>query len=107
MITINCASQFNATVGSIWIVTMNVSYTSSTATNTNYINFLVYTVGNSWSNIQVVNFGLSDTISYTETFVICFTSNTDLVIEAQLMVDPPTGKTCKIDYLSLQFTRLA
>jgi hypothetical protein len=107
MITLNCASLFNATVGSTWIVQMSVSYNGGTAKNINYVNLIAFSVaGTIWSNIQTVNFSIPDIVT-TETFVTCFSSSTDLIIQAGLMVDPPEGKTYKIDYLLLQFTRLA
>jgi hypothetical protein len=57
-------------------------------------------------NTQTVNFSIPDIVT-TETFVTCFSSRTDLIIQAGLMVDPPEGKTYKIDNMYFQFTRLA
>jgi len=107
MVTLDCASLFNATVGSIWIVQMLIGYNKGTATNTNYVSVAATSYqGNNWNTIQTVNFGIPG-LEFTETFVICFTSRTDLFFLTELKVDPPAGKTCKVDYMSLQFTRLA
>ena len=87
---------------------MTTSYFASTATNTNYVRLYATNYGGgSWTTTQTVNFAISNGPILTETFVMAFGDNTDLILKAELMFDPPTGKTCIIQYISLLFTRIA
>ena len=88
---------------------MDIYFFGSTATNTNYVRITAKTSGSSytWTHDHFVNFNLPYGHRITDTFPVYFGVNTNLTIDASTQYDPPTGKTYKIAYIQLNFTRIA
>jgi hypothetical protein len=104
----DCKDIFNAPVGSVWMVQLEVSYSGGSATDTNYVNLLLdNSGGTSWSNTRLINFGLTGGHLITETFTMYFAQSTRLVFSATTQNAPPTGKNYKIQYTIFTFTRIA
>jgi hypothetical protein len=105
---LNCGTAFNAPLGSLWMVEMVVNYQGGSATNTNYVAIEVTNATRySLVDTHVVNFAITTGYTISNTFTVYFANSTELMFKASALVDAPTGKNYKIQYIQLYFTRIA
>jgi hypothetical protein len=90
------------------MVEMVVNYQGGSATNTNYVAIEVTNATRySLVDTHVVNFAITTGYTISNTFTVYFANTTELTFKASALVDAPTGKNYKIQYIQLYFTRIA
>ena len=105
---LDCGTAFNAPIGSVWMIKMLTLYSGGSATNTNYVDIKVINIGShQYKNTHFVNFAVPGGHNISDSFTVFFAKDTQLMFQASLLFSAPTGKSCKISYMELLFTRLA